>query len=69
MSAGVLVCDATMWYVIYCFYHSLHLMNKLREIATVAIPCPAPGTVSNDVQKNLIVIDITNGIRIFIYES
>ncbi|XP_065360886.1 uncharacterized protein Fie [Calliphora vicina] len=45
MSATVLVCDATMWYIIYCFYHSIRLMNKLREIATVAIPCPAPGTV------------------------
>lgn len=46
MSAAALVCDATMWYIIYCFYHSIRLMNKLREIATVAIPCPAPGTVS-----------------------
>ncbi|KAM7358159.1 fire exit [Cochliomyia hominivorax] len=45
MAATVLAGDAIMWYIIYCFYHSLRLMNKLREIATVAIPCPAPGTV------------------------
>lgn len=52
MSATVLLCDATMWYIIYCFYNSIRLMNKLREIATVAIPCPAPGTVRIHINKH-----------------
>lgn len=38
--------DGIKWYVMHSFYQSLRTMNKLREIATVAIPCPAPGAVS-----------------------
>ncbi|XP_073840856.1 fire exit [Musca autumnalis] len=45
MAAAVLLSDASMWYIIYNYYHSIRLMNKLREIATVAIPCPPPGSV------------------------
>lgn len=42
-----LICmDYCKWYVMHSFYQSLRTMNKLREIATVAIPCPAPGAVS-----------------------
>ncbi|XP_030386018.1 uncharacterized protein LOC115632881 [Scaptodrosophila lebanonensis] len=41
-----LVCmDGFKWYVMHSFYQSLRTMNKLREIATVAIPCPAPGAI------------------------
>lgn len=43
----ILICmDYCKWYVMHSFYQSLRTMNKLREIATVAIPCPAPGAVS-----------------------
>ncbi|KRF84066.1 uncharacterized protein Dvir_GJ12420, isoform B [Drosophila virilis] len=45
-----LICiDGIKWYVMHSFYQSLRTMNKLREIATVAIPCPAPGALSSQV--------------------
>ncbi|XP_037934237.1 uncharacterized protein LOC119668835 [Teleopsis dalmanni] len=42
---AVLVFDSLMWYIVHSFYQSLRTMNKLREIATVAIPCPPPGAI------------------------
>lgn len=46
ISYTLLCMDGFKWYVMHSFYQSLRTMNKLREIATVAIPCPAPGAVS-----------------------
>ena len=33
--------NATVWCVIRLFYKNLVHMTKLREVAIVAIPCPA----------------------------
>ncbi|XP_067612666.1 uncharacterized protein Fie [Eurosta solidaginis] len=41
----VILFDFLMWCIIHVFYQSLRTMNKLREIATVAIPCPPPGSI------------------------
>ncbi|SPP84908.1 Hypothetical predicted protein [Drosophila guanche] len=55
---SLLCMDCIKWYSMHSFYQSLRTINKLREIATVAIPCPAPGAVSREpplIAYNLIV--------------
>ncbi|CAD7082428.1 unnamed protein product [Hermetia illucens] len=37
--------DIIIWYTIYCYYISIRQIRKLTEIATVAIPCPPPGSI------------------------
>lgn len=42
---GFILFDSIIWYITHSFYQSLRQMNKLTEIATVAIPCPPPGSI------------------------
>ncbi|XP_055608470.1 uncharacterized protein LOC129755820 [Uranotaenia lowii] len=37
--------NLVIWSVVRLFYKNLAHMTKLREVAVVAIPCPAPGSV------------------------
>ncbi|ALC43199.1 Fie, partial [Drosophila busckii] len=45
MCYSLVLIDGFKWYIMHSYYQSLCTMNKLREIATVAIPCPAPGSL------------------------
>ncbi|EDW68900.1 uncharacterized protein Fie [Drosophila virilis] len=64
-----LICiDGIKWYVMHSFYQSLRTMNKLREIATVAIPCPAPGAVPYQFRKEHMYLG-SNGYKHILTES
>ncbi|KAH8252095.1 uncharacterized protein Fie [Drosophila bipectinata] len=64
-----LICmDYCKWYVMHSFYQSLRTMNKLREIATVAIPCPAPGAIPYHFQREHMYLG-SNGYKHILTES
>ncbi|KAH8379349.1 hypothetical protein KR009_004340 [Drosophila setifemur] len=64
-----LICmDYCKWYVMHTFYQSLRTMNKLREIATVAIPCPAPGAIPYHFQREHMYLG-SNGYKHILTES
>ncbi|KAH8303838.1 hypothetical protein KR018_011618 [Drosophila ironensis] len=64
-----LICmDYFKWYVMHSFYQSLRTMNKLREIATVAIPCPAPGAIPYHFQREHMYLG-SNGYKHILTES
>lgn len=48
MFVMVTLFDVTHWTLTYRFYVTLKMLKKLTKSATVAIPCPEPGTVSVD---------------------
>ncbi|EDX15693.1 uncharacterized protein LOC6739614 [Drosophila simulans] len=65
----ILICmDYCKWYVMHSFYQSLRTMNKLREIATVAIPCPAPGAIPYRFQREHMYLG-SNGYKHILTES
>ncbi|KAH8394976.1 hypothetical protein KR215_003185 [Drosophila sulfurigaster] len=68
VSYSLLCMDAVKWYVMHSFYQSLRTMNKLREIATVAIPCPAPGTIPYQFRREHMYLG-SNGYKHILTES
>uniref|UniRef100_A0A1A9Z8W1 Uncharacterized protein n=1 Tax=Glossina pallidipes TaxID=7398 RepID=A0A1A9Z8W1_GLOPL len=66
--ASLLLFDSMMWYVVHCFYQSLRTMNKLREIATVAIPCPPPGSIPFHFRRENMYLG-SNGYKHILTES
>ncbi|XP_011212828.2 uncharacterized protein LOC105232722 [Bactrocera dorsalis] len=64
----VLSFDCLMWYIIHSFYQRLRTMNKLREIATVAIPCPPPGSIPFHFRRENMYLG-SNGYKHILSES
>ncbi|EDW79533.2 uncharacterized protein Dwil_GK20530 [Drosophila willistoni] len=64
----LLCMDGFKWYVMHSFYQSLRTMNKLREIATVAIPCPAPGAIPYHFRREHMYLG-SNGYKHILTES
>ncbi|XP_036337704.1 uncharacterized protein LOC118747712 [Rhagoletis pomonella] len=64
----VLLFDCLMWYIIHSFYQRLRTMNKLREIATVAIPCPPPGSIPFHFRRENMYLG-SNGYKHILSES
>ncbi|TDG53216.1 hypothetical protein AWZ03_000031 [Drosophila navojoa] len=64
----MLLMDGLKWYIMHSFYQSLRTMNKLREIATVAIPCPAPGAVPYQYRREHMYLG-SNGYKHILTES
>ncbi|XP_023174034.1 uncharacterized protein LOC111601602 [Drosophila hydei] len=64
----MLLLDGVKWYVMHSFYQSLRTMNKLREIATVAIPCPAPGAIPYQFRREHMYLG-SNGYKHILTES
>ncbi|XP_017138342.1 uncharacterized protein LOC108153072 [Drosophila miranda] len=60
--------DCIKWYSMHSFYQSLRTMNKLREIATVAIPCPAPGAIPYHFRREHMYLG-SNGYKHILTES
>ncbi|KAH8366142.1 hypothetical protein KR093_009696 [Drosophila rubida] len=65
---SLLCMDGVKWYVMHSFYQSLRTMNKLREIATVAIPCPAPGSIPYQFRREHMYLG-SNGYKHILTES
>ncbi|EDV96738.1 uncharacterized protein LOC6558572 [Drosophila grimshawi] len=65
---SLLLMDGFKWYVMHSFYQSLRTMNKLREIATVAIPCPAPGAIPYQFRREHMYLG-SNGYKHILTES
>ncbi|XP_055377254.1 uncharacterized protein LOC129609316 [Condylostylus longicornis] len=60
--------DLLIWYIAYSFYINLREVNKLTEIATVAIPCPAPGMAPYHFRRENMHLG-SNGYKHILYDA